>query len=115
MGRRKKKRRIKTDEILEKEGTVEKKGLVKKDEKVSFLQRLNFSTVIENLQKKLILCKNFLGEVGEEVLRKVSWPNRKTVLGSTVVVIIFVLFVALFIAIVDGLAGLIINLLIGRR
>lgn len=49
----------------------------------------------------------FLREVKVE-LKKVAWPTRKQTLGSTAVVIVLVLIIAVFLGIVDvGLAALI--------
>lgn len=49
----------------------------------------------------------FLREVKIE-LKKVTWPNRKQTLGTTVVVIILVMIISLFLGLVDiGLSGLI--------
>lgn len=49
----------------------------------------------------------FLREVRIE-LKKVTWPSRKQAIGSTLVVIILVMIIAVFLGIVDvGLSGLI--------
>ena len=49
----------------------------------------------------------FLREVKVE-LKKVTWPTRKQTLGSTLVVIILVMIIALFLGIVDiGLSSLV--------
>ncbi|HUV51347.1 MAG TPA: preprotein translocase subunit SecE [Anaerolineae bacterium] len=49
----------------------------------------------------------FLREVKVE-LKKVVWPTRKQTLGSTLVVIILVMIIALFLGMVDiGLSGLV--------
>ncbi|MCK4468788.1 MAG: preprotein translocase subunit SecE [Desulfobacterales bacterium] len=49
----------------------------------------------------------FLKEVKVE-LKKVTWPTRKQTLGSTIVVIILVMIIALFLGIVDiGLSSLV--------
>ena len=49
----------------------------------------------------------FLREVKVE-LKKVTWPTRKQTLGSTLVVIILVMVIALFLGIVDiGLSSLV--------
>jgi preprotein translocase subunit SecE len=53
----------------------------------------------------------FLQQVKAE-LQKVTWPTRKETYGSTVVVIVLVLIVAVFLWVVDtGLSALIQNLL----
>jgi preprotein translocase subunit SecE len=49
----------------------------------------------------------FLREVKVE-LKKVTWPTRKQSLGSTIVVIILVMIIALFLGVVDiGLSSLV--------
>lgn len=49
----------------------------------------------------------FLREVKVE-LKKVTWPTRKQILGSTLVVIILVMIIALFLGMVDiGLSSLV--------
>jgi preprotein translocase subunit SecE len=42
----------------------------------------------------------FLNEVGAE-LRKVTWPTKEEIIGSTIVTIVVSLVVAIFIGIVD--------------
>jgi preprotein translocase subunit SecE len=62
---------------------------------------------ISYIQKSL----QFLREVKVE-LKKVTWPSRKQTLGSTVVVIVLVIIVAIFLGTVDaGLSTLIRRLL----
>ena len=49
----------------------------------------------------------FLREVKVE-LKKVAWPSRKQTVGSTIVVLVLVIIVALFLGIVDmGLSSLV--------
>ncbi len=49
----------------------------------------------------------FLREVKIE-LKKVAWPTRKQTLGSTLVVIVLVMIIALFLGVIDiGLSGLV--------
>ncbi len=51
--------------------------------------------------------KQFLREVKVE-LTKVTWPSKKQTMGSTSVVLILVLFIALFLGLVDlGLSNLV--------
>jgi len=50
-----------------------------------------------NLFQKLI---NFIREARAE-LRKVTWPNKKQLISSTIVVMITVALVAVFLGIVD--------------
>ncbi len=55
----------------------------------------------------LDLSVQFLREVKIE-LKKVTWPSRKQTMGSSTVVIILVLLIALFLFFIDsGLAGII--------
>jgi preprotein translocase subunit SecE len=49
--------------------------------------------------KKLI---KFLQEVRQE-MKKVTWPTRKEISGSTIVVIITVFIVAIYLGIVDNI------------
>jgi len=53
----------------------------------------------------------FLREVIEE-LRKVSWPNRKQIIGSAMVVILLVIAVAIFVGLVDFGLSIILGILI---
>lgn len=48
--------------------------------------------------------KRFLKEVVAE-LRKVTWPTKDELVGSTIVVIVVSLVVAIFIGIVDRILG----------
>ncbi|MEW6039962.1 MAG: preprotein translocase subunit SecE [Elusimicrobiota bacterium] len=56
----------------------------------------------------------FLKEAYAE-LKKVSWLSRKEVTGSTVVIIIFILAVALFVGIVDFFLTKIVQVILGTR
>ena len=55
--------------------------------------------------------KKFLNDVYQE-LQKVAWPSREELLGSTAVVIIMSLLVAIFIGAVDKILNAIVNVLI---
>jgi len=44
----------------------------------------------------------FFQEVRQE-MKKVTWPNRKEISGSTVVVIITVLIVAIYLGVIDNI------------
>ena len=48
--------------------------------------------------------KKFLKEVVAE-LRKVTWPTKDELIGSTIVVIVVSLVIAIFIGIVDRILG----------
>ena len=48
--------------------------------------------------------KKFLKEVNAE-LRKVTWPTKDELIGSTIVVVVVSLVIAIFIGIVDRLLG----------
>jgi len=52
----------------------------------------------------------FLREVRSE-MRKVSWPNRKELITYTIVVLVTVLFVAVFTGVVDVIITAVLNLL----
>lgn len=54
----------------------------------------------------------FLKEVNGE-LRKVTWPTKQELTGSTIVVVIVSLIVAIFIGIVDRILGAGINAIFG--
>ena len=53
----------------------------------------------------------FLGDVKAE-LQKVTWPTRKETYGSTVVVIVLVLLVAVFLWVVDSALSMLIRTLL---
>ena len=55
--------------------------------------------------------RRFLGEVNIEA-RKVVWPNRKELFASTMIVIVTVLFVALFIGLIDFVFSRLIGIII---
>ena len=56
--------------------------------------------------------KRFLKEVSVE-LKKVSWPSKDELIGSTIVVIIVSFMVAIFIGIVDKVLTLIVTTIFG--
>jgi preprotein translocase subunit SecE len=51
----------------------------------------------------------FLKEVSSE-MKKVTWPNRSELIGSTLVVITLVMFVAFYVGFVDFLLSSVINM-----
>lgn len=59
----------------------------------------------------LAKIKNFLQEVTVE-LKKVAWPSRDELFGSTVVVIVSVIIIAIFIGICDFIFAKAIHLII---
>ena len=63
--------------------------------------------------KKQNAIQRFTREtVGE--LRKVSWPTRQEAWQLTLIVLVVLAFMSIFLGIiVDGLAGLLLNLLLG--
>jgi preprotein translocase SecE subunit len=64
------------------------------------------------------ISRAFLREVWVETAPphgKVSWPTKKIVIGSTIVVIIAVLIFSLYLAVVDYLFSSIMMALIGGR
>ena len=56
--------------------------------------------------------KRFLKEVNVE-LRKVTWPSKDELVGSTIVVIIVSFMLAIFIGIVDKVLTLIVTTIFG--
>jgi preprotein translocase subunit SecE len=55
---------------------------------------------IEDMTNPFMKVRDFLNEVGAE-LKKSSWPTRKELMDSTLVVIITVLVLGLFVAAAD--------------
>lgn len=55
---------------------------------------------------------NFFREVKEE-LKKIVWPSRDETIGTTTVVIIFVLIMAVFLGVVDVALSKIIEFIVG--
>jgi len=62
----------------------------------------------ENVFNKII---HFLREVMEE-LRKVSWSDKKQTIGSTMIVILLVIAVAIFVGLVDFGLSVILGILL---
>jgi preprotein translocase subunit SecE len=56
--------------------------------------------------------KKFLKEVVAE-LRKVTWPTKEELIGSTIVTVVVSLIVAVFIGIVDRILTIIIRMIFG--
>ncbi|MFH0775605.1 MAG: preprotein translocase subunit SecE [bacterium] len=72
----------------------------------------------ERIKKYYEISRAFLREVWVETAPphgKVSWPTKKIVIGSTVVVIVAVLIFSLYLAVVDYLFSSIMLALIGGR
>jgi preprotein translocase subunit SecE len=63
---------------------------------------------LTNLFQKAI---NFIKEARAE-LRKVTWPNRKQLISSTIVVIITVALVAVFLGVVDLIFSRIVTIIL---
>jgi len=53
----------------------------------------------------------YFSETGQE-LRKVAWPSRHELIGSTVVVVVMSLLVSVFIGVVDQVLSKMVNLLV---
>jgi len=49
-------------------------------------------------------AKQFYSDVRSE-MKKVSWPSRQEVIGTTIVVIVSVFFFGLYLGVVDALLG----------
>lgn len=56
--------------------------------------------------------KQYFQEVGLE-LKKVTWPSRDEVRGSTMVVIVAVILITVFIGLVDQILSRILRLIVG--
>ena len=54
--------------------------------------------------------KKFIGETLEEI-KKCSWPNKKEVIDQTLLVIVSVVILAVFVAAIDSLNIMLINML----
>jgi preprotein translocase subunit SecE len=59
--------------------------------------------------KKLV---KFIGEVRNE-LKRVSWPSRDEIRGSTTVVIVIVLILAVFVGLVDRALAFLVSFVFG--
>jgi preprotein translocase subunit SecE len=55
---------------------------------------------IEDMTNPFMKVRGFLNEVGAE-LKKSSWPTRKELMDSTVVVIVTILVLGVFVALAD--------------
>lgn len=55
---------------------------------------------MERLKEKFLLLYQFLVEVKTE-LKKVSWPSRRDTLGSTAVVMVLIILMAIYLGLVD--------------
>ncbi len=60
----------------------------------------------------LAKASGFLREVQSE-LKKVTWPSRKQTISSTGVVLVLVIFVAVYLGLVDYILSRLVRLLIG--
>lgn len=69
---------------------------------------------LPDIRKGMVLekVKKFLKEVNAE-LRKVTWPTKDELIGSTIVVVIVSLVVAIFIGIVDRVLTAVIRSIFG--
>ena len=56
-------------------------------------------------------AKQFYADVRSE-MKKVSWPNRQEVFGTTIVVIVAVFFFGIYLGVVDQLLGVGLNWLL---
>ena len=65
--------------------------------------------VVRNMYDKI---KKYLNETLAE-LRKMTWPSKDELVGSTIIVIVVSLIVALFIGVVDRVLTLIIRTIFG--
>ena len=58
-----------------------------------------------------VRVKKFLSEVNDQ-MRKVTWPTREELIGSSVVVIVTTVFLAIYIGFADTLISAIVDLVI---
>ncbi len=63
----------------------------------------------ENLMKDKI--KNYIGNVKAE-LKKVTWPDKRILRNSTVVIIVFMIIMAVYFGIIDVIFAKLISLII---
>jgi len=82
-----------------------KKEVIKTPEKV-------LKTVKSSSLSQWEQITQFLRETKVE-LKKVTWPSRKELIGSTVVVIVFVVLIAVYFGIIDLIYTTIIGKLLG--
>jgi len=66
------------------------------------------------MKEKIGQSVQFLKEAYSE-LRKVSWLSKKEVIGSTIVVIIFVFIIAIYVGLVDLILSRIVGIFVGGR
>ena len=55
-------------------------------------------------RKRVVLAHEFLSEVKSE-LKKVTWPGRREVLNTTMVVIVAVFFFGIYLSLIDYVVG----------
>jgi len=67
--------------------------------------------MLQKLQQLPSRTVSFYGEVKSE-LRKVTWPSRKEVYGTTIVVIVTVFFFGLYLFFVDSMLQMLIRWLL---
>ena len=63
-------------------------------------ERIISNRMMESVKEAPRNCINFYGDVKTE-LKKVTWPTKKEVYGTTVVVIVTVFFFGFYLALVD--------------
>jgi preprotein translocase subunit SecE len=68
---------------------------------------------MKSIKRALIFLKEVYWEVMPRSGR-VSWPDRKTVIGSTAVVFVTVALVSLYLGLIDALLSRIIRLVVQR-
>ena len=65
----------------------------------------------EKAKKQNALQRYFSETVGE--LRKVSWPTRQEAVQLTIIVVIVMVFMGIFLGLIDLLAGHVLNVALG--
>ncbi len=69
--------------------------------------RVSWTTRLPDVKGYFTGAKQFVVEAWQE-LKKVTWPNRKETLGTTGVVLLLVIFISIFLGLVDlGLSRLV--------
>lgn len=68
--------------------------------------------MLEKLQQLPSRTVSFYGDVKSE-LRKVTWPSKKEVYGTTIVVIVTVFFFGFYLFFVDSMLQMMIKWLLG--
>jgi preprotein translocase subunit SecE len=69
---------------------------------------------MEKVKQTVAGARTFLSEVGQE-MRRTTWPARKELVDSTVVVIVSVVLMSLFVGLCDRVLMLVLQVLVPSR